>query len=85
VLDRIFLLLAHASHWQEGFANGTPTLKKKYGQSHAKFSQWDKSKSPSTIFHGHDLAKWLERLTANAEVLSPIPASSDTVESEGRR
>jgi hypothetical protein len=33
-----------------------------------------------------DLAKWLERLTANAEVatvLVSIPAFSDTVESEG--
>ncbi len=33
-----------------------------------------------------DLAEWLERLTANAEVaivLDSIPASSDTVESEG--
>ncbi len=33
-----------------------------------------------------DLAKWLERLTANIEVatvLGSIPASSDTVESEG--
>ncbi len=35
-----------------------------------------------------DLAKWLERLTANVElevatVLGSIPASSDTVESEG--
>jgi hypothetical protein len=33
------------------------------------------------------LAEWLERLTANAEVATvqgSIPASSDTVESEGR-
>ncbi len=37
--------------------------------------------------HG-DLAEWLERLTANAEVatvLCSIPASSDTMESEGRQ
>ncbi len=35
-----------------------------------------------------DLAKWLERLIANAEVptvLGSIPASSDTVESEERQ
>jgi hypothetical protein len=35
-----------------------------------------------------DLAEWLERLTANtvvATVLGSIPASSDTVESEGRQ
>ncbi len=35
-----------------------------------------------------DLAKWLERLTANAEVatvLGSIPASSGTVESERRQ
>jgi hypothetical protein len=35
-----------------------------------------------------DLAEWLERLTANAEVvtvLGSIPASSDTVKSEGRQ
>jgi hypothetical protein len=35
-----------------------------------------------------DLAKWLERLTANAEVAtvpSSIPASSGTVESERRQ
>jgi hypothetical protein len=34
------------------------------------------------------LAEWLERLTANAEVatvLGATPASSDTVESEGRQ
>ncbi len=38
--------------------------------------------------HQWDLAEWLERLTANAKVatvLSSIPASSDTVESEGRQ
>ncbi len=37
---------------------------------------------------GWDLAEWLERLTANAvvaTVLGSIPASSDTVESEGRQ
>jgi hypothetical protein len=37
---------------------------------------------------GWDLAERLERLTANAEVvtvLGTIPASSDTVESEGRQ
>ncbi len=28
---------------------------------------------------------WLERLAVNAKVLSSIPASSDTVESEGRQ
>ncbi len=35
-----------------------------------------------------DLAEWLKRLTANAvvaTVLVSIPASSDTVESEGRQ
>ncbi len=35
-----------------------------------------------------DLALWLERLTTNAEVatvVGSIPASSDTVESEGRQ
>ncbi len=35
-----------------------------------------------------EITKWLERLTANAEVvtvLCSIPASSDTVESEGRQ
>ncbi len=37
---------------------------------------------------GRDLAEWLERLDANAEVatvLGSIPATSDTVESEGRQ
>ncbi len=37
---------------------------------------------------GWDVAEWLERLSANAEVatvLGSIPASSDTVESEGRQ
>jgi hypothetical protein len=37
---------------------------------------------------GWDVAEWLERLTDNAEVatvLGSIPASSDTVESEGRQ
>ncbi len=37
---------------------------------------------------GWDLAEWLERLTVNAVVaivLGSIPASSDTVESEGRQ
>ncbi len=37
---------------------------------------------------GRDLAYWLKRLTANvkvATVLGLIPASSDTVESEGRQ
>ncbi len=37
---------------------------------------------------GWDLAEWLERQTANtvvATVLGSIPASSDTVESEGRQ
>ncbi len=42
-----------------------------------------------TIKYGRDLAEWLERLTANAvlvtTVLGSIPASSDTVESEGRQ
>jgi hypothetical protein len=41
---------------------------------------WDLAES------GWDLAEWLERLTANAvviAVLGSIPASSDTVESEG--
>ncbi len=38
--------------------------------------------------NGWDLSDWLERLTANAKVatvLGSIPASSDTVESEGRQ
>ncbi len=37
---------------------------------------------------GSDLAEWLQRLTANAEVaavLGLIPAFSDTVEYEGRQ
>jgi hypothetical protein len=37
---------------------------------------------------GWDLAKWLQRLTVNAKVatvLDSIPASSDTVESDGRQ
>jgi len=37
---------------------------------------------------GSDLAEWLERLTADAKVatvLGSIPASSDTLESEGRQ
>jgi hypothetical protein len=36
----------------------------------------------------HNVAEWLEHLTANAEVatvLGSIPASSDTVESKGRQ
>ncbi len=40
------------------------------------------------LIHGWDVAEWIERLTANAEVatvLGSIPASSDTVESEGRQ
>ncbi len=40
------------------------------------------------IARGWDLALWLERLTASAEVatvLGSIPASTDTVESEGRQ
>ena len=40
------------------------------------------------IERGWDLAEWLERLTANAvvaTVLGSIPASSDTVKSEGRQ
>ncbi len=43
---------------------------------------WDLAK------YGWDLNEWLERLTANAEVetvLGWIPASSDTVEYEGRQ
>ncbi len=43
---------------------------------------WDLAK------YGWDLVEWLERLTANAAVatvLGSIPASSDTVESEGRQ
>ncbi len=43
--------------------------------------------SPTSCYWGWDLAEWLERLTANAEVatvLGSIPASSDKVESEGR-
>ena len=31
------------------------------------------------------VAKWLERLAVNAKGLGSIPASSDTVESEGRQ
>ncbi len=40
------------------------------------------------LYRGWDLAKWLERLTANAKVatvLDSISASSDKVESEGRQ
>ncbi len=39
------------------------------------------------VLSGWDLAEWLERLTANAEVatvLGSVPASSKIVESEGR-
>ncbi len=37
-------------------------------------------------YPGLDLAEYLERPTANvAIVLGPIPASSDTLESEGRQ
>ena len=42
----------------------------------------------ASIFRGWDLAKWLERLTANVTVtavLSSIQASFDTVESEQRQ
>jgi hypothetical protein len=42
----------------------------------------------NSIFSGGDLAEWLERLTANAEVaivLGFIPASSLTVKSEGQQ
>ncbi len=39
------------------------------------------------VSRGWDLAEWLERLTANAKVatvLGSIPASTETMESEGR-
>jgi hypothetical protein len=42
----------------------------------------------SSRIRGLDLAEWLERLAVNgdvATVLGSIPASSDTVESEGRQ
>ncbi len=42
----------------------------------------------SSLDCGLDLAKWLERLTANAPVATvqgSIPASVDTVDSEGRQ
>jgi hypothetical protein len=59
-----------------------------------------KTREDKTTFHEHqrlyvhfillgwDLATWLERLTFNVKVstvLGLIPASSDTVESEGRQ
>jgi hypothetical protein len=53
-------------------------LLKKYDQYHAKFFQSDNSKRPSTIFHGHDLAEWLERLTANAEVATVLGSFPDS-------
>jgi hypothetical protein len=46
------------------------------------------ARSYNTIKWIGSIAEWLERLTANSEVatvLGSIPASSDTVESEGRQ
>ncbi len=48
----------------------------------------NRNNTEDPVHYGWDLAEWLERLTANAEVaavLASIPASSDTVESEGRQ
>ncbi len=44
-----------------------------------------KQKQISRWISGYDLAERLERLTANAKVASSIPASSGTMESEGRQ
>jgi hypothetical protein len=47
-----------------------------------------KGRGLDQLFSRWDLAEWLERLSANAEaatVLGSIPASSYTVESEGRQ
>jgi hypothetical protein len=41
--------------------------------------------SEKTCRCGWDLAQWLERLTGNVEVLLVLPASSNTVKSEGGR
>ncbi len=50
---------------------------------------WNWQKNPSTSARSHpprlDLAECLEHMTANVEVLGLIPASSGTVESEGRQ
>jgi hypothetical protein len=56
-----------------------------YGKArrHVKITDMDYT----VQYSGRDLVKWLERLTANAEVatvLGSIQASSDTIESEGR-
>jgi hypothetical protein len=50
------------------------------------FYRWDLAEGGWDLAEsGWDLAEWLERLAANATVLGSIPASSDTVESEGRQ
>ncbi len=61
---------------------------KKYGLDLAG-DGWDLAESGWDLAEdGWDLAEWFERLIANAKVatvLGSIPASSDTVESEGRQ
>ncbi len=66
-------------------------------EENRKISRWtgsakDQAEVPilASLFlkSGWDLAEWLERLTANAEVATvpgSVPASFDTVESEGRQ
>ncbi len=63
----------------------------RYNQINTSLFVDDLSHLPWLIITSHprwDLAKWLERLTANAQVatvLGSIPASVGTVESEGRQ
>ncbi len=55
------------------------------------YSVWDLAEFVNVIYRfsqegGWDLAEWLERLAVNAAaVLGSIPASSGTLESEGRQ
>ncbi len=66
-------------HWQKR------TAEKHVAEHHPDKKQFVRLAKFSS---GWDLAEWLERLTANAvvaTVLGSIPASSDTVESEGRQ
>ncbi len=66
---------------------GTKSLPDLFNNESKIFFKFLKEKNIFFIFpckKGWDLAEWLERLTANATVLGSIPASYDTVESEGR-
>ncbi len=71
------------------YESGDPLLSLKHRSIHAEHETRTQTEQyVATYQYGWDLAKWLERLTANvvvATVLSSIPASSDTVESEGRQ